>query len=157
MIKGKPGRKCSICTHEKRGAIEHALASGRELATVAGEFKISPDALSRHKAKHLAAPIAEAEDLPVVAGEGAGDVLSDLANLRSEVSKLLHRAQKARNFPAQLGAVREAARLMELEGRLTGQIAADGTRVAIQVNTTGPGPVAIRERILEKLAALAGG
>lgn len=156
MIRGRPGRKCSICTHENRGGIEHAISSGRELVAVASEFKISPDALSRHKAKHLAAPVAEADDLPAVPVEGAGDVLSDLANLRSEVSKLLHRAQKARNFPAQLGAVREAARLLELEGRLTGQIAPDGTRVAVQINNAGPGPLAVRERILEKLAALAG-
>jgi hypothetical protein len=78
-----------------------------------------------------------------------------VVDLQAKVLGLLRRAERARNFNAALGAIREARNLLELHGRLTGQITPDGVRVAVQVNTRGT--EAVRSRVLTKLAALAGG
>ena len=65
-----------------------------------------------------------------------------------------------RNDPCDLRtallAVREAARLLELHGRLSGQLDASGC-IAIQVNAVpaAPAPGALPQRISDKLATLA--
>lgn len=39
---------------------------------------------------------------------------------------------------------------------MAGQIDPDGTRIAVQANADGRGPVSVRERIMAKQALLAG-
>ncbi len=86
----------------------------------------------------------------------AGDILSGVADLQTKVLSLLRRAEKARNFTAALGAIREAARLLELHGRLTGQISPDGARVAVQINGAGGRSTEqIRADVMNMLTAMA--
>ena len=42
-------RQCSICAHKKRQSIEAALAAGEALRGIARLFRVSEDALQRHK------------------------------------------------------------------------------------------------------------
>ena len=158
MTKGRTGRACTICIHPSRTAIDAGLLAGRSHADLSRDYKLSDDALGRHARRHVSiAAAGQHVGSPVPDPDGPLDVVAGLVSLQGRVLALLKKAEAARNFAGALGAIKMAAGLLETHARITGQIAPDG-RIAIQINnTTGPGPVAIRERILEKLAALAGG
>ena len=158
MTKGRTGRACTICIHPSRAAIDAGLLVGRSHAELSRDYKLSDDALGRHARRHVSVAAAgQHVGSPVPDPDGPLDVVAGIISLHGRVLALLKKAEAARNFAGALGAIKTAAALLETHARITGQIAPDGTRVAIQVNAAGPGPVAIRERILEKLAALAGG
>jgi hypothetical protein len=153
----RPARR-SICLHQHRNAIDAKLLASQPQHVVAAEHSVSRDALSRHFLRHLSAH--SADQAPAVPGEPPQvDVIGSVADLQGRVMRLLQRAETARDLRGALAAVREAAGLLTLLGKLQGIIAADGTRVAVQVNkASNPAVVeATRERILAKLSALAGG
>ena len=161
MPRGKPGRSCSICIHPHRARIERDLLEGRPQHRIAREHKVSADALSRHSLRHIsAAPAAHSDPLAGTIQPGDIDLLGDVLGLRTRLLKLLTKAEKDRDIRGGLLAIREAIRLVETVGKLTGQIDASGVRVAVQVNN-GAGDTqtiqAVRDRIAAKLAALATG
>lgn len=49
-------RRCTVCFHPDRAAIDVDLLQGISLRTIAGRYKISPSALYRHRRRHMAAP-----------------------------------------------------------------------------------------------------
>jgi hypothetical protein len=84
----------------------------------------------------------------------AVDLLGSVATLQARLMALLRRAERSRNLRTALLAVREAARLLELHGRLSGQLDASGC-IAIQVNAgRSANADTIRERVMAKLQAL---
>jgi hypothetical protein len=90
--------------------------------------------------------------------ESAIDLVGNVAALRDRLTAILGRAERSRNLRVCLLAIREAARLLELHGRLRSEIAADGARVLISTGMVNDRNVAaIRERIASKLAALSTG
>jgi hypothetical protein len=65
-------RVCTVCTHAERKAIDAAIVGGASAAKVAALYRVSDDAVTRHKASHLpknltkakgARDIADADDL----------------------------------------------------------------------------------------------
>ncbi len=59
-------RSCTICQHPQREALDRALVGGAALSETAALFRVSSDAVSRHKANHLPAKLVlaqEAEDV----------------------------------------------------------------------------------------------
>jgi hypothetical protein len=64
-------RSCSVCAHQRRGEIDRILVSGAPLRETSAVFRVSEDALGRHKAAHLPATLLraqEATDLATAAG-----------------------------------------------------------------------------------------
>ena len=73
-------RKCTICTHAKRNAIDSALVNGESYRTIATQFEVSTAALQRHKAHHLPATLAQAQNAcEATRGE---DLLEQVSTLR---------------------------------------------------------------------------
>ena len=60
-------RRCSICSHEQLMEIDQALVGGAALSEMAAKYRVSEDALSRHKANHLPDALVKAQG-----GEGGG-------------------------------------------------------------------------------------
>jgi hypothetical protein len=46
-------RTCTICTHPQRTEIDEALATSKPIRAISALFRVSEDALPRHKATHL--------------------------------------------------------------------------------------------------------
>ena len=64
------GRKCTVCTHPDREAIEKAIVGGNEtIRDIARRHGLDKSAVARHKAKHLAAAVARGKELAVEAHE----------------------------------------------------------------------------------------
>ena len=146
------GRACTICINKRRAEIDAGLLSGRAHADLAREFGISNDAISRHARRHVSAFAAAGADQSLVPACGEVDLESSVRDLRVRLLRLLRRAEQKHDLRSALLAIRAAARLLELSGRLSGELDAGGVRVLI--NAGGGGSDVVRHRILQKLRAL---
>jgi DNA-binding transcriptional ArsR family regulator len=113
-------RKCSICNHDRRHEIEHALLRGEPHRTIAQQFTIPRGAVARHL-KHVSTALTQARKLREI--EDGKSILIQLRELKIQAENLRVRADRAGDYRSALVAVREMTRLVELEARLTGELA----------------------------------
>lgn len=115
-------KPCSICTHDEREKIDLLLALGVTCRGVAKQYpqaELSLKQLGNHKRRHLAAPLAQAEETATVAGPP--ELLAQARALHLLVLQTVTRAEKAGDVRAVLAALREARSNLELLARLLGQ------------------------------------
>ncbi len=79
-------RVCTICTRPEHEAIDRALVGGTACREVAALYRVSPDAVERHKAAHLPKTLTEARQ--VADGAHALDVMEELARCFQRVNLL---------------------------------------------------------------------
>ena len=115
-------RTCTICTCPDRDDIDRALVAGTALSEVAALFRVSDDALSRHKANHLPATLAKARGAEEAAT--ADGLLSRLRKLNRETAAILKEARKegSKDNELALKAIARVEKQIELEGRLLGEL-----------------------------------
>ena len=113
-------RHCSICSHECLEEIDRALVRSIALSEIAALFRVSDDALSRHKANHLPATLVKAREAQEVAQ--ADDLLEEVRSLQSRALTILNTAEGVGDLRTALGAIREARGNLELLAKLVGQL-----------------------------------
>ncbi len=113
-------RRCSICSHECLEEINRALVEGTEFPALVAKYRVSKDALSRHKANHLPATLAKAQEAEEASR--AGDLLLQVRALQSKTLSILLAAEGAGDLRTALGAIREARSNVELLARLQGEL-----------------------------------
>jgi hypothetical protein len=113
------GRRCTICSHEHVGAIDHALIAGRPIRGIAKTFGVSEDAVGRHRA-HLPKTLLNAHD--VAESVRADELLAEASALQAKAWELLHAAEANDDQRTALMAVREIRGCLELLARLIGEI-----------------------------------
>ena len=86
-------RICQICAHNRREEIERAILSGQSLSAIAALFRVSPDALQRHKQSHLPDKLAKAQEAKTVLE--ADGLLREIAELREKLRRGLAEAEQA--------------------------------------------------------------
>jgi len=118
-------RRCTICTHPDREAIDAALVAGGPLRDIAGQFRISKSALARHKGSHIPACLAKAQDAHEIAQ--ADSLLAQVRDLQAKALRILARAERAGELRTALAAIREARGNIELLGKLAGELLQEGT------------------------------
>src|SRR5215217_6459730 len=84
-------RRCSICYHEHLEEINRALVEGIAFPTLVAKYRVSKDALSRHKANHLPATLVKAQQAQEVAQ--ADDLLDEVRSLQARALAILDRAE----------------------------------------------------------------
>ncbi len=115
------GRPCSICVHPKLQEIDRALVEGKQSQrALAREFNITKTAINRHFLHHLPAELAKSQEAKEVIE--ADNNIDRLLVLQKEVQKILEAAKEARTWHICLEAVREAARLIELSSKISGEL-----------------------------------
>ncbi len=139
-------RVCTVCVHEDREAIDHVLVAGVSLRDVARRHGVSKDSLHRHK-QHLSAAIvvlkAEQDH------EHGATLVEQVRGLQREALSILESAKQSGHPTVALSAIREASRLLELCGRLTGEL---DERPSTTVNMlVAPEWLTIRAAMLEAL------
>ena len=115
-----PGRPCSICQHPARTAIDKALVEGAAFSKVAAKYRVSEDALGRHKAAHVPAKLAKAEEAKAV--DLADDLLAQVKQLRNKAIAILIKAEDAGDLRTALLGIREARACVELLGEMEGEL-----------------------------------
>jgi hypothetical protein len=79
-------RACTVCTHEHHKAIDSALVAGVPTPELTAKYRVSEDALLRHKAAHLPAKLMKSQEAKELAN--ADDLLSELRQCIERVSLL---------------------------------------------------------------------
>lgn len=123
-------RKCTVCEHPERDAIDRALVAGRRLRGIARTSALSEDALFRHKADHLPSHLAKAEDAREVTQ--AGSLLDHLLSLNRETRMILKEARTEHDNELALKAIARVEKQIELQARLLGELQ-EGTTVNVLV------------------------
>jgi hypothetical protein len=113
-----PPPKCRICNHDQRQEIEKALLRGHSHHAVSQQFAVSRGVVERHL-RHVSDAVKHARELMEV--EHGKSIFVQLRELGSQAQYLGVRAERAGDFRTALTALRELARILELEARLTGE------------------------------------
>jgi hypothetical protein len=139
-------RHCTVCGHEQRTAIDQKLVEGVALPELIAVYRVSKDALWRHKENHIPIRLVQAQDVAEVAE--ADSLLDRLRAINQETAAVLREAKRARNFDLVLRAIARCEKQIELGGRLLGELQ-DGQPVNIVVS---PEWLQVRGLILEATA-----
>lgn len=113
-------RTCTVCSHPERETMDRALVEGVAFPALVAEYRVSKDALSRHKANHLPAKLVMAEKAGEVAG--ADDLLGRAQDLQARTLAILEAAESTQQHRTALSAIREARGNLELLAKLVGQL-----------------------------------
>ena len=133
-------RRCTICDHSQRQAIEKALISGLPYRALAKRWGVTPSALVRHNQRHLAALLTQT---PKEAASGSQadsevihhqqqleeqnarhviDTVHQLKAINAACLEVLTQARSDRKPTILLRAVDRIYRQIELQARLLGEI-----------------------------------
>jgi phosphoribosylformylglycinamidine (FGAM) synthase-like enzyme len=159
-------RRCTICDHPQRLAIDRALLRGEGgFRVIAKRFGTSPSALYRHRHSHLvemlAHGLAASEAPELYAGELARqqraveaeksdraiDAVAQLRAINAACLEVLKQARADSKPSILLRAVDRIVRQIELQARLLGEIQ-EGPTINVAVLPEWHG---IRQRLLEAL------
>jgi len=113
-------RKCTICHHADRVAIDQVLVERMPFRHIAAQFGVSTSALVRHSDDHLPAELVKAREAAEVAN--ADTILGHVQTLRDRALTILDAAEATGELRTALAAIREARGCLELLGRLPGEL-----------------------------------
>ena len=109
-------RICTVCSHQDRTAIDASLVQGVAFPALVAKYRVSKDALSRHKHDHLPLRLVQAQEAHDVAD--ADDLLGQLRALQARTLGLLDQAEASGKLSTAVMAVREARANLELIAEL---------------------------------------
>jgi hypothetical protein len=159
-------RLCTVCTHPQRPAIERGLvAESGSYRDIARQWRLSKDALARHKAEHLPTRLVQAQEAENVAQ--ALDVVQQLKAINAATLAVLKEARERHDGDLALKAVDRVQRQIELQAKLLGElderpqvnllVSPEWVTVrAVLLAALGPYPEA-RAAVAARLVALDGG
>ncbi len=113
-------RKCTICGHKKRPAIDKALVERRPFRDIAGQYNVSKSALVRHFDDHLPSSLVKAQQAKEAADADA--LLAQIVGLRDEGLGVLEKAKDAEDLHTVLNAIKVTQGTIELLAKLAGQL-----------------------------------
>ena len=138
-------RRCTICTHPDRPAIDAALVNRRPLRNIAQHFGVSVWAALRHHDGHLAEALSRAKRAEETAD--ADGLLAQLEALRNKSMGLLLSAERAGDLRTALRGVAEARSCIELLAEMSRQL---DRRPAVNL-LLAPEWLAVRSALLDAL------
>src|ERR687890_1635813 len=115
-------RRCTICAHEHRDAMEDAFIAGQAKRRIASHQGFSERAVRYHMREHLPALLALARDAERVAR--ADTLLDRMEALQSQTLAILDAPEDQRTA---LAAIAQARRNLELIGEVTRELDRAGT------------------------------
>lgn len=137
-------RKCTICAHPQREAIDKALLGGDSYRNCSAMFRLSSTALYRHKLEHIPEKLALAKEAEQI---DADSLLDQVQDLQKRALTILRKAELSGDLRTSLSAIREARSNLELLARLLGELR-EGPTVNILLS---PQWVTLRSTILVAL------
>ena len=124
-------RRCTICAHPDRAAIDQALvAGGAGYRNIAERFGLSTTAVYRHKQAHLPQGLVQAHAAHEVSQ--ADGLLAKVQALEADAKRIQSTAEADGDLRTALQGIRELVRMVELQARLLGELK-DGAHVNILV------------------------
>ena len=113
-------RTCTVCSHPKRNEIDSALLRSDTLRSIVARCDVSMGSLVRHRDRHLPVTIAHAKEARET--EFGENLIQQARDLRARSLAILEKAEAAGQLETALKAIREVRSILELLGKLEGQI-----------------------------------
>ena len=113
-------RTCTICINSYRDEIDKALIESQPYRTIANQYRVSHNAVLRHKRSHLPTTLVAAKDAKELIR--SDDLLSQMRDLNERTLKILARAEEAGDLKTSLAAIREVRGNQDLIGRMLGEL-----------------------------------
>jgi hypothetical protein len=148
------GRHCTVCVSPRRAQIDAVLAGGESLPAVARQYKVSPDALRRHRSAHLSPAlikVAIEKYGEITAASGYEATVTRLESLIDRLEGLLTIAEDRKSLIGGANVAREIRQSLELISRLRGELDTRPVNTTINVLTT-PEFTGVVSRLIEALA-----
>jgi len=145
-------RRCTVCDHADRTAIDLALAADSgSLREIAGRWGLAQSSVQRHREAHLSPSLVTAQAAHEAA-HGAS-ILEQLHSLQARTLVQLERAERERAKPVDVAKIiRECRENLSTIGRLLGQFPKEGTTIDNRTQILALGDLTTDE--LRALAAL---
>ena len=142
-------RACTVCQRPDRAAIEADIVADRSAREISALFRVSEDAVARHKGRHLKPRVMEARQAARQADEArALDTIAQLKGINHTSLAVLEEAREARDGELALKAVDRIHRQIELQAKLLGEL---DERPVVNL-LIAPEWLALRGRLLAALA-----
>lgn len=127
------GRICSICAHPERSDIERRLLAAEPYRKIAGTTGTTPQSLQRHRDNHMTRSVVMAAQQERQDAEQQHDasLLDQAREHHKRALAIMAKAYGSGDLRTALGGIREATRLLELQGKFLGQIAPTTVNVLI--------------------------
>lgn len=114
---------CAVCNDGDRSQLDAAHIAGASIRELAKRFGRNKDTVQKHVRHHIPAAAERATAAAHVREAEHGDsILAEVADLQSEARRLQSRAEGKRDYRTAIAAIRELVRLVELKGRLLGEL-----------------------------------
>ena len=113
-------RRCTVCTHDQREAIDQALTSQAPYRDIARRYGVSKDALWRHHDDHLPAVLRRAQEHQE--DRHALDIVQQLRAINAASLEVLAAARRTGDREYVLKAVDRVQKQIELQAKLLGEI-----------------------------------
>lgn len=114
-------RRCTICDHPERQAIDRQLVAGESAnRRIAAQYGVTEASLRRHKAEHLTATLLKAQEAAEVAH--ADDLLDKVRALEKDARRIRDKAEAEGDYKTALSGIRELTRIVELLAKLLGEL-----------------------------------
>jgi hypothetical protein len=140
-------RPCSVCTSERRHAIDAALVNGVPVDELARRYApLSATAIRRHRDAHIPKAVAQAHAQEDVA-HGL-DVLAQLRAINGVTMSILAEARRNGRPDLALRAVDRVLKQLELQSKLLGELQDD---TAVSILIASPEWVATRGALIAAL------
>jgi hypothetical protein len=139
-------RTCTVCAHPEREAIDKALLSGGNCRGLSALYRVSEDAILRHKNKHLPAAMVQAQGVAEVTH--ADNLLDQVRDLQRQAKTIKDKAETAGDLRTAIAGIREMSRIIELLAKLQGELQEGQT---INVLIASPAWIKTRTAVLKAL------
>ena len=139
-------RKCSVCSHPEREAIDQHLVNGEAMNKLAALYRVSSDALNRHNASHLPATLIKSQGIAEITR--ADLLVSELSQLQVRTLEILAQAEDSGELRTALVAIAQARSNLELMAKLQGQLESQAPTVNLLI---APDWLKLRTEILAAL------
>jgi hypothetical protein len=148
------GRHCTVCVSPRRHVIDAVLVGGELLAAVGHKYKVSPDALRRHRAAHLTPALVKVAVERYGAETASSAFEATVGRLEGLVDRLEALLTVAEDRKSLIGAsnlAREIRGSLKLVARLRGMLDERPVHTTVNVLAT-PEFVGVVSRLIEALA-----
>jgi len=113
-------RACTVCQSPDIEAINRELAAHTAIPALAAKYRVSSDALLRHRANHFPAVVAKAQEVEDV--RQALDIVAQLREINGAALTVLGEARRSGDGGLALKAIDRIQRQIELQAKLLGEL-----------------------------------
>lgn len=114
------GRRCTVCGHPDRPAVDQAIINHRPFRRIAAQFSLSLNAVIRHHEQHIPEVLARAKDEADV--RHAIDLAQQLKAINGAALQVLADARRSGDAELALKAIDRVQRQLEMVAKIAGDL-----------------------------------